>query len=262
MTMNSKKTALITGASGGIGYELAWLFARDSYDLVLVARNEQQLRHMANKLQEVHDITVKVMVKDLALACAPDEIFADLQHDNITIDVLVNNAGFGNYGLFAEHDLNTELQMCQVNMVALTHLTGLLLPGMLEKRAGKILNLASLAAFEPGPLMAVYFATKAYVLSFSEALSNELKGTGISVTVLCPGFVTTCFHKRAGADKSKMMQMPMSDAKTVAQLGYRALMRGKVVVVTGLINKVTVLALRFSPRALTRRSVRFLIRPA
>jgi uncharacterized protein len=254
--MNSNKTVLITGASSGIGYELTWLFARDGYNLVLVARSEQQLQHMANELQEVHGVSVKVIVKDLALACAPGEIFAELQRENIQVDILANNAGFGNYGLFAEQDLSTELQMLQVNMVALTHLTRLLLPEMLKKRSGNILNMSSAAAFEPGPLMAIYFATKAYVLSFSEALSNELTGTGISVTVLCPGFTTTGFHRRAGADKSKMMKMPMMDPKTVARLGYRGLMNNKVIIIPGLFNNVMVQSLRLAPRALVRRVVR------
>jgi uncharacterized protein len=261
LTMNSNKTVLITGTSSGIGNELARLFARHGYNLVLVARSEQQLRQMAKELQEAHGVTARVIVKDLALACAPAEIFSELQRDNIQIDVLINNAGFGNYGLFAENDLCTELQMLQVNMVALTHLTRLLLPEMLKRGEGKILNMASLAAFQPGPRMAAYFATKAYVLSFSEALSNELKGTGVSITVLCPGFVTTNFHKRAGADKSKMMNMPMMDAKTVARLGYHALMNNKVVVVTGLINNVLVQSMRLSPRMLTRYVSQYLIRP-
>ena len=259
--MNSNKTALITGASSGIGYELARSFAGHGYDLVMVARSEQQLRQLAAGLQEAHGVATRVIVKDLALAGAPAEIVAELQRDDVQVDVLVNNAGFGNYGLFAENDLCAELRMLQVNIVALTHLTGLLLPGMLKRRTGKILNMSSVAGFQPGPRMAAYFASKSYVLSFSEALASELKGTGVSVTALCPGFVATHFHRRAGADGSKMMGMPKTDVKTVAELGYRALMNNRAVVVIGLVNNVIVQALRLAPRALIRSVSRFLIRP-
>ncbi len=181
------KTALITGASSGIGYELSKLFAQDSYDLVLIARSENKLQDLAAKLQNEFGSQVKVIVQDLGINFAPKTIFSQLQEENITIDVLVNNAGFATYGLFTETDLQAELEMMQVNMVALTHLTKLFLPGMVQRRQGKILNIASTAAFQPGPLMAVYYATKAYVLSFSEAIANELIGTGVTVTVLCPG---------------------------------------------------------------------------
>ncbi|MGL5075792.1 MAG: SDR family NAD(P)-dependent oxidoreductase, partial [Waterburya sp.] len=163
-------TALITGASSGIGYELAKLFAGDRCNLVLVARSESKLKEIASELTEKFGISVKVIAKDLAVPTSPEEIRQELQTAGITIDVLVNNAGYATYGLFAETELESELKMMQLNMVNLTHLTKLLLPGMLERRAGKILNIASTAAFQPGPLMAVYYASKAYVLSFSEAL--------------------------------------------------------------------------------------------
>src|SRR5579859_6296050 len=165
--MKDKKTALITGASSGIGYELTRLFARDGYDLVLVARSEQQLVQLADELKAAYGVEVMVMKKDLSLSTAPGEIFAELEQGAVQIDALVNNAGFATFGMFAELDLDTELQMMQVNMVTLTQLTRLLLPSMLKKGAGKILNVASTAAFQPGPLMTVYYATKAYVLSFS-----------------------------------------------------------------------------------------------
>src|SRR5689334_5123910 len=163
----SGKTALITGASSGIGYEFTRLFAKDGYDLVLVARSEKQLVQLAQELKERFGVSVRVIVKDLSNASAPEEVFNELQQEGITIDVLVNNAGFATYGMFTEIDLAAELQEMQLNMVTLTHLTKLFLPGMLQKRWGKILNVASTAAFQPGPLMAVYYATKAYVLSFS-----------------------------------------------------------------------------------------------
>src|SRR5258708_18123706 len=166
--MDRGKTALITGASSGIGYELTRLFAHDGYNLVLVARNQKQLTQMADELKEKYSVSIKVIAKDLSAASAPEEIFTELQQESRGIDALVNNAGFAAYGLFAETDLEPELQMLQVNIVTLTHLTKLFLPGMLNNRTGKILNLASTAAFQPGPLMAVSYATKAYSLPFSK----------------------------------------------------------------------------------------------
>ncbi len=254
--MKQGKTALITGASSGIGLELARLFARDGYDLVLVARSQQQLMKLAEELQEKSSISVKVMAKDLSAASAPEEIYAELQQEAIEVDVLVNNAGFATYGMFAEIDLATELQEMQVNMVTLTHLTKLFLPGMLKKRFGRILNVASTAAFQPGPLMAVYYATKAYVLSFSEALANELHGTGVTVTALCPGPTRSGFQKRADMEDSRLVSGKIMDAPTVARIGYRGLMASKTVVIPGLKNKVLVQAVRVSPRKIVTQVAR------
>jgi uncharacterized protein len=254
--MQGKKTALITGASSGIGYELTQLFARDGYDLVLVARSERQLVQMAEELKAAYGTEVKVMMKDLSVSTAPREIFAELEQENIEIEALVNNAGFATFGLFAELDLDTELQMMQVNMMTLTHLTRLLLPAMLKRRSGKILNIASTASFQPGPLMTVYYATKAYVLSFSEGLANELEGSGVGVTALCPGPTASGFQKRANMEDSKLVQGGLMDAKTVASIGYRALMKNKVVVIPGLRNLLLVEVERFTPRAVVRRIVR------
>ena len=164
----TNKTALITGASTGIGYELTKLFAKDDYNLVLTARNEQRLNQIKKELSLDYDIDIKIIAKDLSLYNAPQEIYEELQKSDITIDVLVNNAGFGLHGLFAASDLSTGLEMMQLNMVSLTHLTRLFLDGMIQRESGRILNVASTAAFQPGPLMAVYYATKAYVLSFSK----------------------------------------------------------------------------------------------
>ena len=254
--MDREKAALITGASSGIGYELTRLFARDGYNLVLVARNQKQLMQMADELQEKYSISVKVLAKDLSAASAPQEIFTELQQESRGIDALVNNAGFAAYGLFAETDLEAELHMMQVNMVALTHLTKLFLPGMLKNRTGKILNLASTAAFQPGPLMAVYYATKAYVLSFSEALANELHGTGVSVTVLCPGPTASGFQKQAQMEDSKLFSGKIMDAQTVARIGYRGLMTNKTVVIPGLRNKLLVEGGKFVPRKMLTRTAR------
>ena len=183
------KTALITGASVGIGRDLAELFARDGHHLVLTARNEGQLQELAAKLRDQYHVNVEVIVQDLSVAGASQQIFERLQSK--PIDYVVNNAGFGSHGLFAGAELQSQLAMLQVNIVALTHLTRLLLPGMLARKSGRILNVASLAAFLPGPYMAVYYATKAYVLSFSEALSSETAGSGVTVTALCPGATRT-----------------------------------------------------------------------
>lgn len=257
MNLSIRQTALITGASSGIGYELAKIFARDRYNLVLVARRSDLLVSLGEELQTKFDITVHVLIQDLALPEAPAQIFAELQQSGINIDVLVNNAGFGAYGSFAEIDLTTELQMIQVNMVALTHLTKLLLGNMMRRQRGKILNVASTAAFQPGPLMAVYYATKAYVLSFSEALANELQGSGVTVTVLCPGPTTSGFQQQAAMEESKLVYgKKMMDAATVAEIGYRGLMRHQTVVIPGLKNALLAFGVKFLPRAIVTQLVR------
>jgi len=255
--MNHTRTALITGASSGIGRELTRLFAGDGYNLVLVARSQQGLLELADELKARYGVAVKVIAKDLSQASAPGEIFMELQQEAITIDILVNNAGFATYGLFPKIDLNTELQEMQVNMVALTHLTKLFLPGMLEQQWGKILNMSSTAAFQPGPLMAVYYATKAYVLSFSEALAEELRGTGVSVTVLCPGATASGFQSRAKMEDSRLVSgRKLMNAAMVARAGYRGLMRNKTVVVPGLVSRMYILVVRLVPRSIVTRSVK------
>ncbi|MBE9007915.1 SDR family oxidoreductase [Fortiea sp. LEGE XX443] len=257
MQGNRKQTALITGASGGIGYEFVKLFAQDGYNLVLVARSEQKLNQIADELKRKFGIEVKVIAQDLANPAAPEEIFSELQQASIKIDVLINNAGFAIYGLFHETDLTAELQMLQVNVMCLTHLTKLFLEDMLKQGYGKILNLASTAAFQPGPLMAVYYASKAYVLSFSEAIANELEGTGVSVTALCPGPTESGFQKRAAMEDSKLVSgQKIMDAETVAKIGYDALFDNKPVVVPGLKNKLLTETVRFTPRRLVTKIVR------
>lgn len=251
-----RKTALITGASGGIGLELARCFARGGFDLVLVARDETRLRKAADELQARFKITARIITKDLSQPQAPDEIWAQLQQEKVHVDVLVNNAGFSVYGLFRETDLNAELQMMQVNIVALTHLSKLFLPAMIEKSSGRILNVASTAAFAPGPLMAVYFATKAFVLSFSQALSNEVEGSGVHICCLCPGPTTSDFQERAKMQDSRLMESAMMDAATVARTGYRGLMRGKTVVITGVHNKGFALLTRLLPASKMARLIK------
>lgn len=255
--LNREQTALITGASGGIGYELAKLFARDGYNLVLVARSEEKLTQIAQEFTEQFKVKVEIIVKDLSLATAPAEIFTKVQQAGIKVDVLVNNAGFGTYGFFHETDLKTELEMLQVNVVSLTHLTKLFLKDMVKQGYGKILNVSSSAAFQPGPLLAVYFATKAYVLSFSEAIANELEGTGVSVTVVCPGTTASGFQQRAAMEESKLVtSQNVMDAETVAKISYQGLMANKTLVVPGIKNKLLAEAVRFTPRKMVVKIAR------
>jgi len=258
--MNPRKRALITGASSGIGYELAWIFAREGYDLVLVSRNEQKLRQLSDEIKQKYDVSVRVLPKDLSLSRSPAEIFIELEQSSLPIDILVNNAGFGTYGPFVETSLSDELDMLQLNMVSLTHLTKLFLKDMLKRGYGKILNVASTAAFQPGPFMAVYYATKAYVLSFSEALAEELRGTNVTVTCLCPGPTVSEFGKRAGVGNILLMKGRMMDSKSVAEIGYRALMKNQRVAVAGLMNRLLVMGSKLAPRGLTTRVLRILQR--
>ena len=250
-------TVLITGPTSGIGYELAKLFAKDGCGLVFVARDGGRLADLKDEFEKGYGVFVKTVEKDLSKPNASEEVFQELQKDAHSVDFLVNNAGFGNYGSFSETDLETELRMIQLNIASLTHLTKLFLKGMIRNRWGGILNVASTAAFQPGPLMAVYYASKAYVLSFSEALANELKGTGVTVTALCPGPTKTDFQKRAAIEGTRLVRGGlMMDAETVAKAGYRGLMDGKAVVVPGLKNKVIAFSVRLTPRNLVTRIVR------
>ena len=249
MSDAAAKTALITGASEGLGRDLAKLFARDGHHLVLVARNESRLNELAAELRGLFHIEVDIVVQDLSIADASQRVFERLQGK--PIDFLVNNAGFGTHGFFAESDVQSQLAMLQVNVVALTHLTRLIVPGMLQRRSGRILNMASVAAYIPGPLMAVYYASKAYVLSFSEALSNELAGSGVSVTAVCPGPTKTEFQKRAEIEGSALFSGNVMSSAEVARIGYEGFMRGKRVVITGFSNRVLVSASKLSPRRMT-----------
>src|SRR2546428_4954095 len=251
------KTALITGASGGIGYELALLFARDGFDCILVARSRDKLDELAARLESEFRVTTLVVARDLSKPSAVDEVYEEVSAASMNVDVLVNNAGFPVYGRFIDTDLQTELDMLQVNVAALTALTKLFVRGMVGRRNGRILNLASTAAFVPGPLMAVYYASKAYVLSFSQALANELKGTGVTVTALAPGPTRTGFQDRGSLDDARLVRGQIADAASVALAGYRGLMAGKSVVIPGWGNKLLPVVVRPSPRTgITRGSPR------
>ncbi|HEV2750033.1 MAG TPA: SDR family oxidoreductase [Gemmatimonadales bacterium] len=252
------RVALITGASSGIGLELVRLFAHDGHDLVLVARREEGLRELAEQLMDRYDVRATVIAADLADPAAPPEIARRVAAAGLEVEFLVNNAGFGLAGEFTRTDVTTELRMIQVNVAALTHLTKLFLPGMVAEHQGAVLNVASTAGFVPGPLMAVYYATKAYVISFSEALAEEFRNSGVTVTVLCPGATRTEFQERAGIDlEARMFRGPwVADAASVARAGYDGMRRGKRLVVPGLFNKVMVAATRLASRALLAKAVR------
>ena len=254
-----RQTALITGGSGGIGLEIAKQLARRGLDLVLVARTRDALEAVAGQIEGKQDVKVHVFAADLRRREAPEALFDFLHNENIPIQILVNNAGFGLGGEFADTDVQRELEMIQVNIVALTHLTKLFLPPMIKAKSGHVLNLASTAAFQPGPLMAVYYATKAYVLSFSEALAEELRHTGVTVTALCPGPTRTEFATSAHVTNSRLFSLfGSADAGEVAEYGVRAMMEGTRVAVPGIKNKIVAQANRFAPRAVTTKVARIL----
>lgn len=246
-------TALVTGASNGIGLELARLLAAGGNDLLLVARNAVRLGEVSQELAARHGVTATPLPTDLSRPEAAGQLVAGLGGQ--PVDVLVNNAGFGAVGRFADTDWAAEAQMLQLNVVTLTELTKLLLPGMLERRSGRILNVASTAAFQPGPGMAIYYATKAYVLSFSEALAVEVGGSGVTVTTLAPGVTETGFQERAGTQHIPLSKLGGMSAAQVAAAGYRGMMAGRQLVVPGAVNKLGVQAVRLGPRWLVPRVV-------
>jgi len=253
---------LVTGASGGIGYELAKLFARDHHNLVLVARSSEKLSQVATELR-AFGVTVQTFPIDLATAPAPKFLFDQLQQANIAIDVLVNNAGFGAFGAFAKMSNEEILGQIQLNVIALTELTRLFLPPMLAWRSGRIMNVASTAGFQPGPLMAVYYATKAYVISFSEAVANEVRDSGVTVTCFCPGPTHTGFAKRAGNDKSRLFkQLGAMNVEKVALDGYRAVMEGRSLAISGVHNWIVAQSTRFAPRKVVTAISRWISEPS
>ena len=242
----TRKLALITGASGGIGLELARLFARDGYDLVLVARSADTLEAVATELRGKGNIVVTTCAQDLSAPGAARVVFGRIP----ACDVLVNNAGFASNGGFAEIDEARMLDEIALDVTALTQLTRLYLPGMIERKNGRILNVASTAAFLPGPNMAVYYASKAYVLSLSEALAEEMRGTGVTVTCLCPGATDTGFARRAEMQSTPLMRAPRASAVDVARAGYNGMLAGKPVVVPGITNKILGATAHLTPRRL------------
>ena len=250
------KTVLITGASGGFGAQFAKLFAKDGCNLVLTARSTDKLNEIKRNLEGEYGVDVTVVTKDLSHPSAADEIFAFTQNNGIDIDVLVNNAGFGILGRFAATDIAQQQEMINLNVLSLTKLCRLYLPYMIEQKYGRILNVASIASFAPGPLMATYYASKAYVLSFSDALATELKGTGVMVTALCPGPVNTGFADRAGF-KNNVMFSGKADGKVkqVSEYGYNAMNRGKTIALPDMLCKLGAFGVRLAPRAVAKQFI-------
>lgn len=257
MESQNRKTALITGATSGIGLELAKLFARDGYNLILVARHDDSLRGVATDVEQQFGNKVITLAKDLMNTNAPEEIYQEIKQQGLTVDVLVNNAGMGEYGKFAtETDLQKELSIIQLNATSLVHLTKLFLKEMVDRNEGKILMLASVASAIPNPLMAVYGATKSFIYSFSEALSNELKDTSVSVTALMPGATDTDFFNKAGAQNARVTNSDLADPARVAKDGYDALMQGKDKVVSGFKNKMQVAMSHVLPDTVVSETMR------
>lgn len=250
-------TALITGGSAGIGCELARQFAAHGHDLVLLARRQERLEAVAGKIEGKYGVKVVTFAGDLTDPDCPQRLFDSLNADGINIDFLVNNAGFGLRGEFSETNLERELDMIQVNVTSLVHLTKLFMQPMLHRKAGRIMNVASIAAFQPGPLMSIYYSTKAFVLSFSQAIDEELRHTGVTVTCLCPGPVATEFAETAGLNETPLFTLAsVPDAETVARYGYLAMMQGKRIAIPGAANKLIVQAERLLPRAFVTRAAR------
>ncbi len=244
-------TALITGASGGIGWELANIHASKGDDLVLIARNAAKLKELKTRLEQEHHVNVYILPKDLSCKEAPWEIYQETLANNIRVDYLINNAGFGDFGMFIETDWTKEAQMIQVNVTALTELTKYYVQDMAARRSGKIMNVASTAAFQPGPTMAVYYATKAFVLSFSEALHNEVETLGVTVTALCPGATESGFQAAAAMEESALVKgKKLPSAAEVAKFGYKAMMAGRAVAIHGFMNRLMANAVRFLPRGM------------
>ena len=244
--------AVITGASTGIGREFAYLCARDGYDLFLVARSLPQLEALASEIRQQTGRAAQVIPTDLSDAAGPRHIFAEISRTGLPVEILINNAGFGLTGRFWELDEAEQMGMIQLNIGALTDLTRLFLPGFIERRRGRVLNVASTAAFQPGPLMSVYYATKAYVVSFSEAVHQEARDFGVTVTTLCPGPTRTEFDKRAGATGTRLFNTGrVMDAGSVASIGYKAMKSGKPLVIAGRMNALMAFLTRFASIQLT-----------
>jgi short-subunit dehydrogenase len=258
-TATERRTALVTGASSGIGAELARVHAERGGDLVVVARRQDRLEALRAELEKAHHITVHVLVKDLAQDDAAQQIHDELQARGVRVDYLMNNAGFGNRGFFYEQDWAVNAGIIHVNILALAALTRMFLPQMVERHEGRVLNVASMAGFVPGPLQSIYYASKAFVISFSEAIANELRRTGVTVTALCPGFTETEFGRVAGVRSIRSFSRTFS-AREVAEIGYEAMLEGKTIVVPGVLNRFFIHGLlRLAPRKLTARTSRRLM---
>ncbi|WP_179317488.1 SDR family NAD(P)-dependent oxidoreductase [Winogradskyella undariae] len=251
----SKKTALVTGAASGLGFELALLLAKDDYNLILIDIDSKRLDQARDIILETYTVEITLLLKDLSSTNVARDIYDNIK--STPIDVIINNAGFGMFGVFCESDWERDSQMLHLHVLTSTHLLKLILPNMVKRGSGKVLNLSSLAAFQPGPLMALYYASKGYILSFSEAISNELKGTGVTVTALCPGPTKTAFQSTVSDDATEgKIAFNMASAKEVAAYGYDAMNKGKVVAIPGTLNKFLSVLPRFLTRNRTTKIVR------
>ncbi len=250
-------TALITGASMGIGLELALVHASKGDNLVLVARNKAKLDELKATIESKYKVQVYTIGKDLSLPNAAQDVYTETTSKGLTIDYLINNAGFGDFGMFTNTDWNKEQQMINLNITTLTQFTKLYIKDMVARKSGKIMNVASTAAFQSGPTMAVYFATKAYVLSFSEAIDNEVSDKGITVTALCPGATASGFQAAAAMEESALVKgKKLPTSKEVAVYGYNAMMKGKTVAIHGTVNAILANAIRFVPRSIVVKIIR------
>lgn len=255
-----KKTALITGASSGIGLELARIHASKGDNLVLVARSTSKLEELKKELEAKHGVKVYVIGKDLSKLNSANEVYDELKNQSIEVDYLINNAGFGDSGFFFDSNWEKQEQMLNLNITTLTHFTRLFLKDMVERKSGKVLNIASTAAFQPGPTMAVYCATKSYVLSFSEAINNEVKDFGVTVTALCPGATTSGFQAAASLEGSNLFEgKKLPTSAEVAEFGYKAMMKGKSVAIHGTMNSIMAASVRFTPRWLIVKIARMML---
>jgi short-subunit dehydrogenase len=242
--MDSTKVALVTGGTSGIGLAFAQILAREGYSLYIIGQDEERMQEAVEKIQQEYSVSVTPIIQDLSIANAAQEV---MNHVSGSIDILINAAGFGLYGDFTKTDMMRERAMVAVNITALMELTKLVLPGMITKKRGKILNIASIAAFQPGPRLAVYYATKAYVLSFSEAIAEEVKGTGVTITTLCPGPTKTHFEDTARLKGSELFKGRLMTAEEVARIGYMAMMQGRRTVIPGIKNRIFSMGVRFVP---------------
>jgi short-subunit dehydrogenase len=255
--MKTKKVALITGASTGIGKELAYIHAEKGGDLIILARNKEKLEELKNEIEQKFAVSVMVIIKDLSNPGAAEEVYKEVQSSGLEVDYLINNAGFGGLGKFHERDWSTDLSMINLNIVALTELTRFFLPDFVQRNSGKILNVSSTASLMPGPLQAVYFATKAYVTSFSNAIAEELHDTNITVTALLPGATETEFASTAGFDNKGMFKNAFG-ARGVAEDGYNGMLKGKLNVISGITisQKLMMPATKLAPKKFVLKTIR------
>lgn len=259
MNRNENARVLITGASSGIGREMARVFARNGHSLIISARREERLKELANEITAEFNLPVESLTADLSTSEGVEALAGEIDNRKYSVETLVNNAGINVYGPFSDSDRNELLAMARLNMLALIDLTHRLLPAMIEAGGGGVLNVASTGGFAPSPYSAVYCASKAFVLNFSEALAHELKGTGVRVTAVCPGATHSEFAERAGMEATRLFKGPVLDARTVAETGYRALQHGRSKVVVGAFNKTLISSLRLVPRGVGTRIAAWLL---